>query len=518
MHDDRTAHHGGVGDAHTALTRRLLLTRGAVGAAAFAGVGAVTSLQTPASAAVRAVARTAKPLVVGDIDVANSLDPDGPDSVYVPNLNALAALYDPAIGQGLIRNPIGPGVTIDGATYTPMLAESWTPNGDGSTWTFKVRKGVVSTHGNELTSADFVFMLERADGLKATAAFVFSFLMKVRRIEAVDRYTFKIVCTGPSPGVLPYLATSLPQLFVLDSTELRKHMTHADPWASKWLAENPAGFGPYELTSWTPGQSMAFQYRSNYWGKTPAFTQVRYTAVPNDSNRETSLANGAIDVALTLSQQSVSSLLKGKQAEVFQFHGNYGVWLWPSEKVVPQFRNVLVRRAMAYAIPYEQIIKQVYAGRAQLPKTLFASYIPYSDGSSWDYETNAAKALSLMKQSGVQPFTVPLSYPSQDPEMGEIAAVLQAAWEPLGIRLGLTPATVADLTAKESTNRIPFFLSDWASIIAPDGIIYSAFWASTSALNHVGFSNPTFDRPIRRDRARSTRRSAPRSTGRCRRS
>ena len=43
----------------------------------------------------------------------------------------------------------------------PMLAESWTPNDDGSVWTFKIRQGVKWHSGTDFTSADVVGALDR---------------------------------------------------------------------------------------------------------------------------------------------------------------------------------------------------------------------------------------------------------------------------------------------------------------------------------------------------------------------
>jgi len=476
------------------VTRRELLRLGAVGTAALSGAGLLgVGLPAAYAAGRRAMAAAGGgTLIVGDFDVANSLDSEGPALDYVPNINAISALNDPVIYNGYKKNPMGPGTTIDGATYTPMLAESWKHNRDGSVWEFKVRKGVRSNHGHELTSADFVYLFQRASGLKGTGAFIFSFLMKVKAVRAVDKYTVQFVCTGPSPGVLPYISTSFPSMYVLDSTEVKKHATHADPWAGKWLAQNYAGFGPYELSNWTPGQSMEFTARTDYWGPTPKFTTVKYLAIPNASSRQASLSNGAIDIGLTMPQQGITALLKDKKIRVFQYDGNYGVWLWPNE-IVPGLKNVKVRQAMAYAIPYEQIISQVYAGRGRLPKTLFPDYVPYSDPSFWHYNTNPAKALSVMKSSGQGPFTVPLSYPSGDPEMAEVAAVLQSAWAPLGITLTLNADTESNLVTKQAGKNIPLMLADWDSPIAPDGIITTAFWTTGGALNNVHYSNKQFD-------------------------
>ncbi len=39
----------------------------------------------------------------------------------------------------------------------PMLALSWTPNSDGSVWTFKLRPGVTFHNGQAMTADDVVY-------------------------------------------------------------------------------------------------------------------------------------------------------------------------------------------------------------------------------------------------------------------------------------------------------------------------------------------------------------------------
>src|SRR5690554_919265 len=53
------------------------------------------------------------------------------------------------------------GVTRGTATYGPWLAESWDVSDDGSTYTFRLREGVLFHNGTELTSDDVVYSLQR---------------------------------------------------------------------------------------------------------------------------------------------------------------------------------------------------------------------------------------------------------------------------------------------------------------------------------------------------------------------
>jgi peptide/nickel transport system substrate-binding protein len=248
-------------------------------------------------------------LVIGDRDVPNSIDPDGADSAYIPNFNGYVNLYDQLIGLASTTNPasLGGGRTIsDPVRYVPRLATSWASAKGGSEWTFKLRRGVKSVFGNELTSADVKWTYDRSMAIQQTGAFTYTVLFKVKSLEPLDRYTFRILTNGASPALLPTLA-SVAELCPIDSTEAKKHTTKKDPWALIWLANNAAGFGPYELREWTKSQSATYVARSNYWGGRPAYQTVKMLAIPSDATRLSTLETGDIEVALAHTAASTRS-------------------------------------------------------------------------------------------------------------------------------------------------------------------------------------------------------------------
>ena len=78
-----------------------------------------------------------------------------------------AASIDPvqiADGGGItVLSQVAENLVLSAPDFTaqPLLAESWSPNQDGTVWTFKLRKGVKFHNGKEMTADDVVATFDR---------------------------------------------------------------------------------------------------------------------------------------------------------------------------------------------------------------------------------------------------------------------------------------------------------------------------------------------------------------------
>ncbi|MEI6244563.1 MAG: oligopeptide/dipeptide ABC transporter ATP-binding protein, partial [Acidobacteriota bacterium] len=66
-----------------------------------------------------------------------------------------------------------------------------------------------------------------------------------------------------------------PWVPIFDSkTAIAKGATDKDPYAQDWLNQNVAGFGPYKLDTFTPGQRVILTPHTGYWGGTPNLGRI----------------------------------------------------------------------------------------------------------------------------------------------------------------------------------------------------------------------------------------------------
>ena len=93
----------------------------------------------------------------------------------------------------------------------PRLAESWTPNEDGSIWTFKIRQGVTFHDCAPLAATDVAYTLNlNADPKNegnALSAFGDPGGSSAGGAEAIDDATLVVTLNGPN-GSFPYLVSS----------------------------------------------------------------------------------------------------------------------------------------------------------------------------------------------------------------------------------------------------------------------------------------------------------------------
>jgi peptide/nickel transport system substrate-binding protein len=85
----------------------------------------------------------------------------------------------------------------EGAALAPMLAESWSPNDDGSVWTFKIRQGVKWHSGDDFTAEHVVGALDRLAPSNLGA------YIDPGSAVAVDASTVEVTLKAPD-GQFPY--------------------------------------------------------------------------------------------------------------------------------------------------------------------------------------------------------------------------------------------------------------------------------------------------------------------------
>jgi peptide/nickel transport system substrate-binding protein len=438
----------------------------------------------------------------------NGIDADFSDG-NVPTWEAMANVHDTPVEFAWIDYPFpqppeGQGVGYISFTKTlPFFFSSAELSSDATKATFKIIPGVKSPVGNELTSEDFKYRLERAFGSKGIGAF-FAAIITVdpkNPITVIDKYTFRMNSTGPQPLLAALWADSY--WTVVDSTEYKKHATASDPWAEKWAAQHSVGFGAYEVTEFSPGSQVVLEANPNYFRGVPPIKKVIYSQVPSPSNRLAAIQSGAVDMAYELPIQLWKRAKSSANLKPIAVEGNFVLHCYMSTVQEP-FIDPRVRQAFNYAVPRQQIVDSVYQGYATPWLNVISSVFPGADSITvpWTNQPDIAKAKSLMaaagKSAGVD---VTLDYDSSVDAHAQVGIILRDALAQIGVKVTLNPQSNATFTSSVFAHQPAFAL--WAdSLIHPDPIFYLATeFDTTGSTNQTEFSVPEIDAMIEKAKA-----------------
>lgn len=111
-------------------------------------------------------------------------------------------LYDQLTEPTSVLGPDGTR-RIDWHNLTPALAESWSVDDTGKSWTFTLRQGVISHAGNEMTAEDVKFGWDRAFAQRDIGKWVarISSIPSEDAIQPIDRYRIRFDLSSRNPMI-----------------------------------------------------------------------------------------------------------------------------------------------------------------------------------------------------------------------------------------------------------------------------------------------------------------------------
>ncbi|WP_071795757.1 ABC transporter substrate-binding protein [Natronohydrobacter thiooxidans] len=343
--------------------------------------------------------------------------------------------YDRLVGFGAKQLPSGE-MSYDYDEIVPELAESWTISEDGLTITFRLKPNATFWDGSKVTAEDVKWSLDRAvsaGGFPTTQMAAGGFF-RPDQFEVVDAETINVKLDYPSKLALPNLAVPVP--FIINSTVAKAHATEADPWAMEYLHTTPAGSGAYKVARWEAGQQLVYERNDDWIGGTlPAIQRVIVREVPSAATRRALVERGDVQVSFDIPDRDASEL-----ADRLTVHStpveNCIHALCLNSKFAP-FQDADVRKAVAYATPYEAIFEAAAYGRGA---KLWGGEDEISDTAwprAFPYDTNLDLAREHMARSGfADGFDVTLSISLDLVSWMEPAALLiQEAMARIGINV-----------------------------------------------------------------------------------
>lgn len=409
-------------------------------------------------------------------------------------------------GQSVADPNKVPGFWIantDQSTLQPGIIDSCVLAPDGSKVTLKLHQGVKSAYGNEFTTDDILWSLQRSVADK----FIGAFFMGVAgapdtaQWKAIDKYTMEVdQANGQSMfnlcGLLAHLGAA--PSWMMDSVETKKHITADDPWAGNWVNHAGSWYGAYYITDWEADKQVVLEANPNYYLPQPPIKKIIYQVVPQSADRIALLKAGRVDLVEGISPTEAQALDGQPGVRPISVESNKQFFAFMNDSQ-PPFNNVKVRQALSMSIDRKTIADNIFHGLATpyqgwLPVT-YPGYQPFNN-----YDFNLQKAKQLLSDAGYpNGFDTELSYSAGAPEEEQVAIAWQSSLKEIGVNLTLkklTPAAISSMVVGGTATN--FVFSFWQDApFLPDPVFALQLWyASYANAKWFHFGDPKVDTDV----------------------
>lgn len=359
---------------------------------------------------------------------------------------------------------------FDGLTETdyktgelkPMVAESWTSNGDGTVWTFKLRPGVTFSNGDPVLPSDFKYGWERVvrkdmasevsyhltDNAKIKGAkdVLEGNATEISGVKADDANLTLIVELEAPLGIFPTVVSHL----VFSPVNKRTVSQIADQ--TKYEQGIMIGNGAYKMAEpWAHDRYIKLVRNDTYWGglnnHQPYIDTIEFRISKDINAGYTEFESGA---------GQTGYIPPGKFAEAKAKYGKniserpiLGVYYWTfnmQDPVVGGPQNVKLRQAISLIIDKKAIVDTVYSGARKVATGWTPPGIPgYEEGLSKFPDREPARAKQLLgeweRESGKTVASLPPIKLNFGAGAGHepVATIIQANLKELGINADLDP-------------------------------------------------------------------------------
>jgi peptide/nickel transport system substrate-binding protein len=393
-------------------------------------------------------------------------------------------------GYGTVAQTFEFLCTLDpsGSDIAPGLAESWSPNDDGSVWTFKLRSGVKWQDGSDFTADDVVATMGRLveagnSGLKG--------VIDANSAKATDPTTVEFSLLSPN-GNFPYLVSVFNAQTVITPKDYALGTT-ADA--------NKNGTGAWKLDSYDHSTGATFSRNGAWWGGQTPLDSVEFVFFDATGPMVTAYQGGQVDCIVQFDVLSGEALLNDANTNVIATKAALHRQIWMRVDT-GQFAKKEVRQALAYSLDRDAMIQQLFKGRAEIGNDhVIAPIYPYFDESVPQRTRDIEKAKQLLAAAGTPSISAVL-HAGQLLEIPDLATLMKSQSAEAGFNLEVAVESLdtfygaqwcpAEPASPPCSGAAELGIVDYGHRATPD-VYLNAALKTDGVWNSSQYSSPEFD-------------------------
>jgi peptide/nickel transport system substrate-binding protein len=377
-------------------------------------------------------------------------------------------------------------------TLQPMLALKWSPNADGSVWTFNLRQGVMFNDGSPMTADDVVWTFQQQSDPKnaANALSTFKGVLTPAGVKKVNATTIEFHLEAPN-GSFPYLVSSdnYNAIIVPQGTDFGK-------WQSTFI-----GTGAFKLQSFQQGQGASFVPNPHYRGPKPLLDSTEFKFYTSQQPQILALQGGDVDVIGQFVPAGATSLLNSSSYKIIKLAASNHRQLSMRNDQAP-FTDARVRQAVAYTLDREGMVSALLSGYGSVANDYpFGPRFPQTDTSVPQRSQDISKAKQLLAAAGhPSGFSVTLDTEEYE-EIPDLAQVIKQDAAKAGININLNIMSQAAYYGKATFGNSPWLdgtmsLVDYGDRGVPN-VFLNAPLVTGGSWNAAHFKNSTYDNLVK---------------------
>jgi peptide/nickel transport system substrate-binding protein len=393
-----------------------------------------------------------------------------------------------AISERITELIFDPMVRLDSrGGFTGDLAES-VERTSPTEIVFHLRHGVRFSNGRELTAPDvkytFDFVMDRRNRSPKAGG-----LQQLARIDALDDYTIKMTTRGPYAPALEMGMLGI----VPDAT----------PGRNSNALDAPSGTGPFKVREFERDDRVVLDRNP---AQSPsganAVKGIVFKVVPDATVRALELVEHICDLAPNDIQPDLLPYLRRQDGLDVITSAGTTYWYLTFNFRDPVLRDLRVRRAIAYAIDREEIIRSYLRGTARIATGMLTPENWAYDGAVNSYRYDPEQARQLLEaagykadHTGMRDLVLVYKCAPEGARMGEI---MQAMLRRVGIEVRIRSNEWATFYDDMQRGNFDIAAMPWIGIRDPHHyyMVFDSQMTPPRGLNRGAYSNPAMDQLV----------------------